>query len=181
GVGGDGEDLALRPGQRVGDGAGLAGDRQPEPADVVALVVVAVPAAVVLGEVERQDRAAGEDDRPRGREDRLARLVATPRPDVDAPGRLVPAVEGERDRPGHAPLPALVVEDGVERLLGRVDVGGGARELDAGRLPRRVGRGGLHLELGQRGGPLDRTPGAAQRQVGVVEQLQAERQDRRYV
>ena len=38
-------------------------DREPEAAQVVVLVVVAVPAAVVLRRVERQDRARRERDR----------------------------------------------------------------------------------------------------------------------
>ena len=106
--------------------SGRAGDREPEPPEVVVLVVVAVPAAVVLLEVEREDRSTGKLDRLREREDRLARLVSTPGADVDAPGRLVLAVDRECDRPGHALPLAPVVKDRIQRRLGRIDVGGGA-------------------------------------------------------
>ena len=53
----DGEDLAHGRGQRVGHGASAVGHREAEAAEVVVLVVVAVPAAVVLHQLEREHRA----------------------------------------------------------------------------------------------------------------------------
>src|SRR5436305_1713756 len=90
----------------VGDGVRGTRDRQPEPAEVVALVVVAVPAAVILSQVERQDRAAREGNRFLDREDRLARHVSPAGPGIDAPGGLVLVVDREADRPGHPLLTA---------------------------------------------------------------------------
>ena len=51
-----------------------------------------------------QHAAVGQLDRLLGHEDRLARHVAAAGAGVDAPGRLVLAVDGERDRPGDALL-----------------------------------------------------------------------------
>src|SRR5262249_8309812 len=152
---GDRQDLAHGPGQRVGLGVGRVGDGEPEPAEVVVLVVVAVPAAGVLLQVEGEDRAVGVLDRLLGDEDRLARLVATAGAGVDAPGRPLLAVEGERHRAGHPTLVAAVVVDRLQGRLGWVDVGRGPGDLDLLRLPRRVGRGRLDLELRQGAGPLD--------------------------
>ena len=70
------------------------GDREAEAAEVVVLVVVAVPAAVILHELERQPHAAGSFERLLEHEHGLARHVAAAGADVDAPGRVVVAVDG---------------------------------------------------------------------------------------
>src|SRR6185295_19581484 len=99
-VGGNREDRADRGGQRVGLRRRGARHRQPEAPEIAVLVVVAVPAAVVLLQEKDQDRAALIGDGLLGDEDRLARMVAAARADVDAPGGLVLAVDRERHRAG---------------------------------------------------------------------------------
>ena len=73
--------------QRIGDGILGDGDREAEAAEVVVLIVVAVPAAVVLDKLEREPHAAGRFERLLEHEHRLARHVAAAGADVDAPGR----------------------------------------------------------------------------------------------
>ena len=100
----DRQDLAERdaaPGRPSAPGAVVTESRnRPR---LLVLVVVAVPAAVVLC------RGGTSGSRPR-RETRsafpavktaLRGMVAPARADVDAPGGLVLAVDGEADRPGH--------------------------------------------------------------------------------
>ena len=124
---------AHRGGQGIGHRPRSGGDGEAEPPQVVVLVVVAVPAAVVLLQVEIEDRASlVTRDRRLGHEHRLAGLVAQPRAHVDAPGRLVLSVDGEGDGPGHAPALRFVVEDGREGRFLRVDVGGGASRSSRG-------------------------------------------------
>src|SRR6185436_14123865 len=101
-------------------GIGGGSDREPEAAEVAVLIVVAVPAAVILLQVEGDRRPAGEAHRLLGHEDRLARLVAAAGADVDAPGRVVLAVDRERDGAREPLLLALVVEDRLERRFGRL-------------------------------------------------------------
>src|SRR5437868_1165971 len=98
------------------------------------LIVVAIPAAMILGDVERQQRLVRIRDGLLGQEDGFARLVPPAWADVEAPGGFVLAVDGEADRARHALLAALVVINSFERRLRRVDVGGGFDELDRGWL-----------------------------------------------
>src|SRR5438874_9442627 len=81
-------------------------DREAEAAEVVVLVVVAVPAAVVLHKVELDLAAIGQLDRLVGHEDGLAGLISPAGADIRAPGGLVLAVDGKFDRPGDALLVA---------------------------------------------------------------------------
>ena len=87
------------------------GDREAEAAEVVVLIVVAVPAAVVLLEIEGQHGARREVRSACRRRRRPCAAVAAAGAGVDAPGRFVFAVDGEVDRAGHAAASALVVED----------------------------------------------------------------------
>src|SRR5205823_3838791 len=88
------EDLAHAGGNRVGNDVCPLGDAQAEAAEVVVLVVVRVPAAVVLHEPEIQHDAICESQRLLRNEHSLARLVAPPGPGVDAPGRLLFPING---------------------------------------------------------------------------------------
>ena len=105
---------------RHGIGLGVRGgsDRQPEPAEVVVHVVVAVPAAVHLLEVDVQPRATFITKRLLGDEDGVARLIAPARSLVDAPRGFILAVDGEVDRPGDALLVGLVEEVRFEVSFG---------------------------------------------------------------
>src|SRR5439155_13896391 len=109
--------------QRVGFGPRRRRHRQAEPAEVVVLVVVTVPAAVVLRDVERQHRAGEVADRMFGGEDRLSRLVASAGAGVGPPGSVVVTVDRERYRAGDTLLLAAVVVDRLQRRFGRVEVG----------------------------------------------------------
>src|SRR5262249_23573233 len=135
--------------QRVGGRAAFAADREAKPAEVVVHVVVAVPTAVPLDQAERQHGAAGLGDIPRRGRDGLARLVAPAGPGVDAPGRLVPVVDGVLDRAGDAAALRAVVEIRLQGALGIGVVGGGLLQLHPGLLARLPDAGGLDLELGQ--------------------------------
>src|ERR1700731_327229 len=103
--------LAHITGHKVGPGVRSVGHREPEPAQVVALVVVAIPAAMPLGELEGQDGACREGYRLLEHEDGIARYVSPPRARVVAPGRLVLAVDRIGDWPGDPAAMAPVVED----------------------------------------------------------------------
>src|SRR5262245_10488614 len=81
--------------QGVGDGVRRSRDRKPHPPEVVVLVVVAVPSAVVLLQIKSQDRPAFIGDRFLGDEDGLARLVAQSGACVNSPRGLVLAVNRE--------------------------------------------------------------------------------------
>ena len=62
--------------------------------------------------------------------------------------------------------------------LGRVDVGRRADDLDLHRLAGPVGGGRLDLEIGEGTEcPLDRSAGAVEREVGVVQEVEADRGD----
>ena len=158
---------------------GAAGDRQAEPAEVVGLVVVAVPAAVVLGQAKRDPGSGRVVDRLLGNEDGRSRHVAAPGTDVDAPGRQLVAIDRIADRSRHPLLVRLVGEHLIEFCLRRVGVGQGLHELDPDRLlPRRLN---VDEELRQRTEAVDGPTRAAHRQVRVVQVLEAEGFDLRDV
>src|SRR5262245_14578964 len=96
----------------VGLRTGAGGQGNTQPTEIVALVIVAVPAAVVLRQVNGQQRAAGMVDRLVGKKDRLARLIPPSRSQVGAPRRLVFPIDRVSHRAGHTATLALVVEDG---------------------------------------------------------------------
>ena len=99
---GSGEHVADAPRQRIGLRAGLCRQGQAEAAQIVILVVIAVPATVVLRKMERQNGPLRMGNRFIGQENRLARLIAPAGTDIDAPGRIVVAVDGKAHRTGHA-------------------------------------------------------------------------------
>src|SRR5262249_52128355 len=142
-----------------------------EPPQVVALIVIAVPAAMVLGQVKREDGPLREGNRLVGEEHGLARLVAPSGADIGPPGRLVLAVDGAAGRPRQAPLAAPVVVAVIERLLRRADARRRLDELDPPLFAGVVRGRGLHLELRQRPRALDRPPRTAQRKVWIVQQF----------
>src|SRR5262249_19833293 len=125
----------------------LARDRESEAAQVIVLIVVAVPAAVVLSKLEREDGALFKLDRLFEYKHGLSRYVATARTDIDAPGGVVFAVDRVLNSPGDALLPRLVVEDCFERLVRRVHVGGGPDDLHFFVLLRMIGRRGQRSEF----------------------------------
>ena len=137
------------PRNRIGHGSRRRCDRQPEPPQVVVLIVVTIPAAMVLFEMNRQDRAPGEDDRFIQREDRLARLVAPAGTVVNSPGRFALAVDRHVYRTGHPLLATLVIKDRLERRDRRVDVSSGLREFDRDRLALSIRRRRLDSEFGE--------------------------------
>ena len=162
---------------RLFRGAGFGGNGEAVAAEVVVLVVVAVVAAVVHAEDEVDDRAAGEGDVGLGLEHDGVRLVPSAGPVVEAPGRLVLAIERIRNGPEHALLVALVLVDRRQGRLRHVHVGDGLGQLDLGAFLRIAERGHLHVELGQPGRAVDGTAGAAPGKVVVVQQVEAERAD----
>ena len=100
------------------------------------LVVVAVPAAVVLGQVERQDRARREL-RSASRRMKTALRGWLRRPGPTSMPQAVSSLPSiaNADRAGHA----LACRSCRRRwdpaaLLGRIDVGRGPGELDSGRF-----------------------------------------------
>src|SRR4030095_16151675 len=135
--------------------------REPEAAEVVVHVVVRVPAAVLLAQVEREERAAREAQRPLRHEDGLAVLVAPAGARVDAPRGVILAVDRVLDGARHALLAGEVVEVGLEvaRLVGVIR--GRPDDLSLRLLPRLGDAGGLDAELGERARPHEAAPGAA--------------------
>ena len=88
------------------------GDGETDAAEIVVLVVVTVPAAMILLEIENQSGcAAGIADGLVRIEDGFARLIAQAGAGVDAPAGFVFAINGEFDGTGDAALLAFVVED----------------------------------------------------------------------
>src|SRR5262249_8668815 len=79
--------------QRIGDGLFVVGHRKAETAEIVVLIVVAVPAAVVLRELECQQANLVEIERLVENENCLARHVAAARTEIDAPGRFVLTID----------------------------------------------------------------------------------------
>src|SRR5207249_811874 len=60
---GNGKNFTNVLGQRISSCAGGICNRKSEPAEVVVLIVIAVPAPMILGEINRQQGAAGIRDR----------------------------------------------------------------------------------------------------------------------
>ena len=112
-------------GQRIGGGVRIRRHREPKAPQVMVLIVVAVPAAVLLADVERQDRAARIRDGLGGRENSLSRLIAPSRTGVEVPSSLRISIDGKLDRAGDAALLALALEHGFQRPLGEIDISSG--------------------------------------------------------
>ena len=141
------------------------------------LVIVAVPAAVVLLQIEDENGALRIGDRRFRVEDSFARLVAQAGSGVDAPRRFVFAVDGEFNRPGDAALIGLIIKHRIQHRLGKVDVGSGFRELDLRDLFGCVRRCGLHFKFRECAGALQRAPRTTQRQVRIIQQFELECRD----
>src|SRR5262249_10888037 len=80
-------------------------------AGLVVLIVIAVPAAVVLRQLEFQLRSARKLNRLFEHKYGLARHIAAAGADIDAPRGVVLAIDRVRDRPGHPLLVLLIVEN----------------------------------------------------------------------
>jgi hypothetical protein len=73
------------------------------------LIVVTVPAAVVLLEIDGQDRSARIADGLGGIEHRFARLIAQAWANINAPACFIFAVNGELNRASDAVVFAFIV------------------------------------------------------------------------
>src|SRR5262249_6892348 len=128
----NGEDVANAFGQRIGDhrsGCGSRGDA--EPPQVVVHVVVAVPAAVILLQVDVQHSAAIEAGNLLGTlKDGFAILVAAARTGIDAPRGLAVGVDGHLNWASDALVLGLVVKVRLQRAVWLVVVRGCAAEFD---------------------------------------------------
>ena len=82
-----------------------------KPAEIVVLIVIAVPAAVVLNKFEREPHAICGSERFFEREYGLAGNIAAAGTNFGRPGRFVVAVVGVFDGTSHAALAAFVIED----------------------------------------------------------------------
>ncbi len=176
----DRQDLADVLRQRIGRRVRRVGDRQAEAAQIVVLIVVAVPAAVLLAEGKRQHRAAGKGDRFLRDKDGLTRLVAAAGTDVDAPGRFVVAIDGEAIGPVTRRRPLLsskIASSGVSGGL----TSAVACTISTGTVFAGASSGAaVTLELGQRARPLDRAARTVERQIRIVEQLEPKGGDVRH-
>src|SRR5215468_1350277 len=141
--------LAHARGQWIGHGVWRGRDRKPQAPQVVVLIVVAVPSAVILFQIKIQNRSAFIRDRLFSNKDGLARLVAKSGAGVNSPRGFVLAVNREFDGTSHAPALARVVVYRFELAFGLVVIGRGADDLDFRDLLRIAGRRGLNLKLGQ--------------------------------
>src|SRR5207249_2853272 len=142
---------------------GVGGGGQTETAEIVVHQIVAVPAAVVLGELEDEDGATGKTDIGRTLEHRLAFLIAPARPSIYPPGRLVVPIDGETGGTGHALLVSLVIEVRFERSLNLLEVGAGLAELYRHFVSRMRRFPGFHFELGEGAGSFEGAAGPVAR------------------
>src|SRR5262245_65651437 len=97
------------------------------------LVIIAVPAAMLLAQIEGENRSVWIGDGLFRGEDRLPRLISTARTGIDTPSRLFLAVDGILDRACHSITIRFVIENGVQRLLWESDVGSRSCNLEIGR------------------------------------------------
>src|SRR5579875_351076 len=178
----DSEEIADVLRQWISLGIGVISEGKAEAAQVVVLVIVAVPTAVVLYQMERQHGTFGETDRFVKHKDGFARHIAAAGADVNAPGCLVFAIDGVLNWAGDTPPAAFVIEDFCQRLLRWVHVRRCPYDFHHSLVPMlRVGtksRGSADLEFGQGACAINRSAWPAQRQVGIVEQFQADGGDR---
>ena len=81
-------------GQRVGHWILGGRDRKPKTTEIIVLIVVAVPASVSLAEMNGEQCSVGMRNRFLQDKDRFARLIPPSGTDVNAPGGLGFAVDG---------------------------------------------------------------------------------------
>lgn len=141
------------------------------------MVVIRVPSAVLLHEVEVEDDPAGDVDGLAGMKDGLARRVAAPGPRVDAPCSVGLAIDGVGDGPVGALLSGTIVKLRLERLFRVGEVGLGADELHVEGIGGLREGGDLDLELGEGGHAADGPPRAAGGKAGMGKLLEAEGAD----
>src|SRR5207245_573291 len=91
------EDFANVGRERIGSDVGGGRDAEAKAAEVMVLVIVGVPTAMLLGEPKIEDDAVGEHEGFFGKEHGLARLIAPARSGIDAPGSVLLAIDGKRD------------------------------------------------------------------------------------
>src|SRR6516225_3013688 len=89
--------------------------REPESTQVIVHQIIAVPAAVVLGQLKKENCSTGKSDVRGTFEYRFARLIAAPWPGVDAPGSLVFSVNCKRDRAGYSVFSTFIIEVWFQR------------------------------------------------------------------
>src|SRR5262245_31456989 len=90
--------------QRVSRWIGDSCDRKTKAPQIMVLIVVAVPAAVVLDQVDFELDSLWERNRLFGRKHGLARPVPASGTDIDAPCRFVFAIDCKFNRTGDAIL-----------------------------------------------------------------------------
>src|SRR5439155_18948374 len=156
------KNFANRRWQRIG--LGVLGGRNAESkaAQIVVLIVVAIPPAVVLRQLELELRPASKPDRFFQHKYCLPRHIAAARADINAPCRLVLTVNRILNWPRHPPLVLLVVENRLQLFFLRIHVGRRAGNLHFGHLCRAVCRSRVELELGERASSVNRPAWPAQ-------------------
>src|SRR5687767_9439917 len=150
------DDLADLFRQRIGSDVRGARYAQAKTAQIVVHVIVAVPAAVILREPEREDRAITEADGFFGNEYGFAVLISAAGAGVDAPGGVVIAIDGHFDRAGDAIVGGLVVEVRFELALRIAVIGAGFRDLDGNFVGGIAGIGRFDFEFGERARTFER-------------------------
>ena len=137
-------------GERIGNRLGRGRQRQPHASQVAVLIVVTIPAPVLLRQVKRQDDFPGNCQRLCQREDSLPGQVAPHRADVETPGCVFFAVDGELDRTGNPLVIGAVIEHRLQRLFRRIDVRSGLGKPKLLHLAGALRRRSLHAKFTQR-------------------------------
>ena len=167
-------------GGEVIEGVGKGrGELEEEAAEVVALHIVGVVAAVFLDEGEFEVEGAGVEEGFGEVEGDELGVIGAAGAEVGAPGGFFIAVEGIGGGSGDAVVwfaaGVLRVAGGVESGVGRVDGGNGVGELELGEF------GGfwsaLEFEFAEGAGALAGSAGALEGEVGIVEEFEADGAD----
>src|SRR6266478_5455516 len=161
----DGENIPYSLRQRIGHYRScVGGDRQAEPAEIIVHEIIAVPAAMILRELNQENGPARKANVRGALEDSFALLIAPARAGIYAPGGLLFPVDSESHRTGDAFLARLIFEVWLERSLWWINVGGRLLKFDGNFFLRIFGIHDFDFELGKRTGAFEGTPRRAARQ-----------------
>ena len=130
-----------------------------------------------LVELKLENRPLWKRNRLFGHKNRLARLVASPRSRIDAPGSLLLAVDSMRHRTVGALFIGAVVEFCLQRFPLIRKVGGRLNELHGDLIGRIFWIRGGDLELAERGHAADGPSGPLAGQIGIGQLLETERRN----